>query len=204
MEHINSIVDADGTPDITAHSYLGNSFQLDTDADHQYATIDGLQGCTVFIAYNHDWIYLAHLWEVPGFSAGPPLHPTMKFDTQVKGFLAGDANNEGHGPSLFDPTAAIQPFAGATVQVITVGARGGTASANYRSKIPVIEGLAGTLGGTPNPTVIYKRPDDQGDPVRVTLEYSHTSRRLRVLYSDDSGNNDGVFNGHQALNVIIP
>jgi len=207
MKRIKEVVNAVGAKEITAHPSFANSFQLSTSEDHKFGTKSGLQGCTIVVSYNSDFIYLAHLWEAPGFTINGP-HTVVEFDNQVLGFLAGTPGADGQGPSLFDPTpGAVQPMAGATTKFITVGAKVGNEekwdSPAYNAEINQLRAIAEKLGGTVSPNSIYRRPDDEDDPVRVTLEFNAVSRQLRVLYSDDR-TADGTYTGIVAIDVTIP
>ncbi|KAH8602983.1 hypothetical protein B0O99DRAFT_604827 [Bisporella sp. PMI_857] len=186
-----------GAQEITQSPEFANSIIHPTNRDGLYATISGgLGGCTVLVAYNQDNIYIAHLWEVPGFSAAPP-HPKEMFATQVLGFLRG--TGEGVGQPL---TTDLFRNKGTKATFFTVGKNDNTLSPNYPSKISQLHGVVtGDLGGQAD-TVLYKRPGDQQDPVTVTIEYSSSTRHLRVLLSEYSTR--GAKGGKVGLDIKIP
>jgi hypothetical protein len=92
---------------------------------------------------------------------------------------------------------------GASTRLLTVGANNGVTRPNYPKKVRAILDLATQyLGGRVYQPVIYRRPDDRGDPVRVTLEYSARTRHLRVLYADDRERDD-QFLGYKLIDQAI-
>jgi hypothetical protein len=200
MRRINAIIRDRNTREITAHPSLANSFLIRTDTDAQYGTISGLQGCSILVAYNANYIYIAHLWEVPGFSAGAGFSRDQ-FNTEVLGFL--DGSGDGQGPPLVNTGRGGQYMQGASTRLLTVGANNGVTRPNYPTKVRAILDLATRyLGGRVYQPVLYRRPDDRGDPVRVTLEYSARTRHLRVLYADDREQDD-QFLGYELIDQAI-
>ncbi|KAL9622803.1 MAG: hypothetical protein Q9160_002922 [Pyrenula sp. 1 TL-2023] len=156
-----------------------------------------LEGCTVLCAIKDDTVYLAHYWEVPGFSAGGDFRTALFQQTVISYLNSGKSTAEG-APTRADP--ALNQLSdlkgGAVVYILTIGARGGTNVENYPARIRDIQASINAdsaLGGqTTFHVQPYARPGNGNPNVRVLFEYDPgegnklgaNAPRVRLMYSN--------------------
>jgi len=176
LARIHAILADPTTRRIIGDESFSNSFILDTDEDIQMGTVGvGLQGCAIIVSHNQNRIYVAHAWEVPGFSAAPPDFPSSTFPTDVEAFFAGTDGAVGDGSPLVGTMVA-----GSTTHILAVAndkpANGFGKTPHYPGKVKNLVNLfQGKVG--PTNVFLYRRPiAGNNDPVvAVTIEYRYVN-----------------------------
>ena len=188
------IINDPATQPIIGDPSYANSFILNPAVDIQMGTRGvGLQGCAIVVSHSANRIYVAHAWEVPGFSPLPPDFTRSTFPTEVYGFLAGTPGAVGVGY----PLVGTMP-AGSTTHLLAVANdrsnTGFTNRPHYPGKVRDLLALFTNNVG-PAASFLYRRPiQANGDPVvGVTIEYSAATRHLRVMVSDRRSGADGGY-----------
>lgn len=161
--------------------------------------IPELIGATIILSWNTEHLYVASLPEAPFFSS------PHNFERAIEFLRTGD-EQIGDGPSLFEEDAGegqTMEMQGATTRIITVGnsadfadlEQDGPTRAKHYQKIEQLQKLCKERLGGPTEVFVYTLPRanvGSRDEIRtqMSIEFSHYSGQLRVLFTDDRwGNN---------------